>query len=203
MNDDTSNITVDNNSETKSREMTKKQTSQPSTPQQTVTYNEQQERAEAKMINIKSVSLIIYLQNMGDTQMACNPLNTWRIPITREQTENEDLSEKESIMSSTQYIEPVDNNFQKPKSPTKTQPDPARNSTSFPTKPPQGKRNVQIQRDALKEEIDKKSTFQRIHRKKDNLDQQNDIKSEVDFEQIQTQLEVVSLIIAIINQLQT
>ena len=86
-------------------------------------------------------------------------------------------------------------------SPTKTQPDSARNSTTFPTKPPQGKRNIQIQRDALKEEIDKKTTFQRIHRKKGNLDQQNDIKSEVDFEQIQTQLEVVTLILAIINQL--
>ena len=60
MNDDTSNIKVDINSETKSREMTKKhftkQTSRPSTPQQTVTHNEQQERTEAKIINIEKVN---------------------------------------------------------------------------------------------------------------------------------------------------
>ena len=57
MNDDTSNIKVDINSENKSREMTKKhftkQTSRPSSPQQTVTHNEQQERTEAKIINIE------------------------------------------------------------------------------------------------------------------------------------------------------
>ena len=107
-----------------------------------------------------------------------------------EQPENADSCAKESILRFTKYTEPVENNFQKPTSPTQTQPDSARNSTTFPTKPPQGKRNVQIQRDASKEEVDKNSTIQRIHRKKGNLDQQNDIKSEVDFEQIQTQLEV-------------
>ena len=60
MNDDTSNIKGDINSETKSREMTKKhfakQTSRPSSPQQTVTHNEQQERAEAKIINTEKVN---------------------------------------------------------------------------------------------------------------------------------------------------
>ena len=105
---------------------------------------------------------------------------------------------KESKLRSTKYTEPVENNCQKPMSPTKTQPDSARNSTAFPTKPPQGKRNVQIQRDASKEEVDKNSTIQRIHRKKGNLDQQNDIKSEVDFEQIQTQLEVATLTLTLL-----
>ena len=60
MNDDTSNIKVDINSETKAREMTKKhftkQTSRPSTPQQTVTHNEQQERAEAKIIKAEKAN---------------------------------------------------------------------------------------------------------------------------------------------------
>jgi fatty acid-binding protein DegV len=60
MNDDTSNIKVDINSETKSREMMKKhftkQTSRPSTPQQTVNHNEQQEKAEAKIINTEKVN---------------------------------------------------------------------------------------------------------------------------------------------------
>ena len=132
---------------------------------------------------------------MGDTQVACNPLNTRRVPITIEQPENADSCAKESILRSTKYTEPVENNFQKPTSPTQTQPDSARNSTAFPTKPPQGKR------DASKEEVDKKSTVQRIHGKKGNLDQQNNIRSEVGFEQIQTQLEVITLILAIINQL--
>ena len=59
MNDDTSNKEVDINSETKSRKVTKKHftkhTSQPSTPQQTATHNEQQEREEAKIINTEKV----------------------------------------------------------------------------------------------------------------------------------------------------
>ena len=50
----------DDNSETKSKERKKKyftkQTSRPSTPQQTVTHNEQQERAEAKIINTEKVN---------------------------------------------------------------------------------------------------------------------------------------------------
>ena len=63
MSDDTSNIKVDNNAETKSREMTKKhftkQTSRPSsTPQQTMTHNEQQERAESKMLKAKKVNYL-------------------------------------------------------------------------------------------------------------------------------------------------
>ena len=60
MNDNTGNIKVDINSETKSREMMKKhftkQTSQPSTPQQTVTHNEKQERAESEIINSEKVN---------------------------------------------------------------------------------------------------------------------------------------------------
>jgi hypothetical protein len=137
---------------------------------------------------------------MGDTQVACNPLNTRRVPIAIE-PENADSCAKESILRTTKYTESAENNCQKPTSPNKTQPDSARNSTVFPTKPPQGKRNVQIQRDTSKEEVDKKSTVQRIHGKKGNLDQLNDVKSEVDFEQIQTQLEVVTLLLSIINQL--
>ena len=117
------------------------------------------------------------MQNLEDTHVDCNPLNSRRVPITIEQPENVDLCEKEFILRSAQYTEPIDNNFRSPKSPTKTQTDSARNSTTFPTKPPQGKRNIQIQKDALKEEVDKKSTFQRSHGKKGNLDQQNDIKS--------------------------
>ena len=60
VNDDTSNIKVDINSETKSREMKKKhftkQTSRPSTPQQTVTHNGQQERTEAKIIDTEKAN---------------------------------------------------------------------------------------------------------------------------------------------------
>jgi hypothetical protein len=138
---------------------------------------------------------------MGDNQVACNPLNSRKVPITIEQPENVDSCAKESILRSSKYTEPVEKNCQKTKSPTKTQPDSARKSTASHTKPPLGKRNVRIQIDASKEEVDKKSTVQRINRQKGNLDQQNDIKSEVDFEQIQTQLEVVTLILAIINQL--
>ena len=104
-------------------------------------------------------------------------------------------------MRSTQLTDTAENHSQKPTSPTRTQTDSARNSTAFPTKPPLGKRNVGIQRDALKQEVDKNSTVQRINRQKSNLDQQNDIKSEVDFEQIQTQLEVVTLILAMINKI--
>ena len=59
MNDDTNNIKVDINSETKSREMAKKhftkQTSWRSTPQQTVTHNEHEERTEAKIMNTEKV----------------------------------------------------------------------------------------------------------------------------------------------------
>lgn len=141
------------------------------------------------------------MQNLGDTQVGCNPLNTRRVPITIEHQENTDLCAKESILRFTPNTEPDEKISQESKSPAKTQPNLARNSTTFPTKPPQGKQNVQIQRDASKEEIDKKSTIQRNHHKKDNFDQQNNSKNEVDFEQIQTQLEVLILILAVSNQL--
>ena len=58
---------------------------------------------------------------MGDTQVACNPLNSRRVPVAIEQPENKDLREKESILRSTKYTEPAENNCQKPTSPTKSQ----------------------------------------------------------------------------------
>ena len=86
MNDDTSNIKGDINSETKSREMTKKhftkQTSRPSSPQQTVTHNEQQERAEAKIINTEEVnSPEIRLFKVSVSSFICRILEPHRWPV--------------------------------------------------------------------------------------------------------------------------
>ena len=152
---------------------------------------------------IQSVSFIIYFQGVGDTHVANNPTNTRKVPIRIEQPENADLCKKENVnksdfgkqekspkseLKSTEYTGTVQNDCTKPDSPSKTQPDSANFSTIFATKPPQGKRNVQIQRDASKEEVDKKSTSQQERK---NVDQPNEVKSEVDFNQIQTQLEVI------------
>ena len=86
MNDDTSNKKVDINSETKPREMMKKhftkQTSQPSTPQQTVTHNEKQERAESEIINSEKVnSPEIRLFKVSVSSFICRMWESHRWPV--------------------------------------------------------------------------------------------------------------------------
>ena len=134
--------------------------------------------------------------------MANNPESIRRVPIRVEQEEkansksvnksefkNNENSLKSSLHQKTKENPILQNNCQKENST-----DFAKFPIIFPTKPPQGKRNVPIQRNTSKEREDKTPTFHKIQHERNNSGQPQEEKNELDFNEIHTQLEVFILI---------
>ena len=134
--------------------------------------------------------------------MANNPESIRRVPIRIEQEEkansksvnksefkNNENSLKSSLHQKTKENPILQNNCQKQNSP-----DLAKFPTISPTKPPQGKKNVPIQRNISKEREDKTANFHKIQSERNDSDQPQKENNEVDFNEIHTQLEVFILI---------
>ena len=135
--------------------------------------------------------------------MANYPESIRRVPIKIEQAEkatskivneseikNNENSLKSNLYQKTKENPILQNNCQKQNSPNL-----AKFQTIYPCKPPQGKKNVPIQRNTSKEREDKTANFHKIQSERNDSDQPQEEKNEVDFNEIHTQLEVFILIL--------
>jgi len=198
MNDDSGNVKVEINHETKPREMTKKhftkQTSESSSQQQTMTHTEQKERVEDTADN--------FVKGVGYMHGKSSPGNIRRVPIKIEKADNVNVCTKNNVEDfetkinnnnnyhrKSENASHLKNSLSDPDSTKLFKSDSRKESYNSTAKPPQGKLNVLNQRDISREPGEINQKIKTAQQESDKFGQLLGGKNEVDFDQIETQLE--------------